>query len=202
MKRSLLAIILVLTMFCSSCSTAWVTTLDSILAAAAPALVNILQIVAIAKGAPLNAQLAAKVNGDAATIKSLAADFSTASAAAAPQVCAQLNAALQTYSADQSQILALAQVGDVNTQTKITLLAGLVSGTVQAILAVIPQCQAAPVALKATATPPLKLSAFVADYNAILTAKTGNAAVDKMTPKLKIHQHSKAVRVLTLGLMK
>ncbi len=53
--RKLLVVVLSLAMFCTACSTGWVLALDSILAAAAPALVNILQIVAVANGQPVNA---------------------------------------------------------------------------------------------------------------------------------------------------
>ncbi len=59
--RKVLIVVLSLAMFCTACSTAWVLTLDSILAAAAPALINILQIVAVANGQPVNANLAAKI---------------------------------------------------------------------------------------------------------------------------------------------
>ena len=45
MKKTCLSFALSLVLFCTACSTAWVSTLDSILAAAAPALINILQIV-------------------------------------------------------------------------------------------------------------------------------------------------------------
>lgn len=198
MKKSLIALILAATMITAGCSTAWVSTLDAILAAAAPALVDILQIIAISKGTPLNEQLASKINADAAAVKSLAADFSTASAAAGPGICVQLNIALNTYSADQQQVLALAQVSDPATQTKITLLSNLVVGTVAAITAVIPACQATTAKL---AEPPLKLKTFVNDYNAILTAKTGNPTLDAATKKLKLHNHSKFVRYATAGLL-
>jgi hypothetical protein len=70
--RKVLVVALSLSMFCTACSTAWVSTLDSILAAAAPALINILQIVAVANGQPVNATLAAKINADATIIKTLA----------------------------------------------------------------------------------------------------------------------------------
>jgi len=110
--------------------------------AAAPALVNILQIVAVANGQPVNSNLEAKINADAAVIKTLAGDFAKASSSAAPTVCSQLQAAISTYQADQQLVLSAAQVSDLNTQTKITLLAGLVADTVQSIAAVIPACQA------------------------------------------------------------
>ena len=85
--RKLLVVALSLAMFCTACSTAWVVTLDSILAAAAPALINILQIVAVANGRPVNSNLTAKTNTDVADIKTLAADFTKLSTGSASGVC-------------------------------------------------------------------------------------------------------------------
>jgi hypothetical protein len=82
--RKALVVSLSLAMFCTACSTAWVSTLDSILVAAAPALIDILQIAAVANGQPINTNLEAKINADATVIKTLAADFAEASSAAAP----------------------------------------------------------------------------------------------------------------------
>jgi hypothetical protein len=196
--RKALVVVLSLAMFCTACSTAWVSTLDSILAAAAPALINILQIVAVANGQPMNGNLAAKINADATVIKTLAGDFAKASSGSAPGVCQQLQAAVGAYQADQSLVLQVAQVSDPNTQTKITLLANLVAGTVQAITAVIPSCQAnAQASFKAL--PPYSVSSFADHYNSILVARTGNAAVDAATPTLKLHRHSKFVRAVTFG---
>jgi hypothetical protein len=197
--KAFLVGVLSLAMFCTACSTAWVSTLDSILASAAPALVNILQIVAIAQGQPLNSNLAAKINTDAKVIRTLAADFAKASSGSASGACQQLQAAVGTYQADQALVLQVAQVSDPNTQTKITLLAGLVAGTVQAITAMIPACQntASPHGFKTA--PPYSVSAFAAHYNSILVTPTGNAAVDAATQKLKLHQHSKIVRLVTFG---
>ena len=195
--RKVLVIALSLAVFCTACSTAWVSTLDSILAAAAPALVNILQIVALANGQPVNSNLEAKINADATVIKTLASDFAAASSSAAPGVCSRLNAAIGDYQADQALVLQVAQVSDPNTQTKIILLSDLVAGTVQAITAVIPSCQANAQAF--ITSPPYSLSTFVAHYNSILVAPTGNKAVDVATGKLKLHQHSKIARVVTFG---
>jgi hypothetical protein len=200
MKKGLI-VVLFLAVSCTACSTAWVSTLDSILAAAAPALVNILQIVAVANGQPMNASLAAKINSDAADIKVLAGDFAQVSSGAGPGVCQQLQAAVGTYQADQQLVLQVAQVSDPNTQTKITLLSGLVAGTIQAITAVIPSCQNAGLApsQRFEAIPPYRISTFADHYNGVLVAKTGNAAVDAVTPALRLHGHSKIVRVLTFG---
>jgi hypothetical protein len=195
--KTVLVFALSLAVFCTACSTAWVSTLDSILAAAGPALVNILQIVAVADGQPVNSNLEAKINADSTVIKTLASDFANASSSAAPGVCSQLSAAIGDYQADQALVLQVAEVKDPNTQTKIALLSDLVAGTVQAITAVIPSCQANAQAFKAS--PPYSLSTFVAHYNSILVAPTGNQAVDVATGKLKLHQHSKVVRAVTFG---
>jgi hypothetical protein len=186
-------------MFCTACSTAWVSTLDSILAAAAPALIDILEIVSVAKGQPVNGTLAAKITADAAAVKTLAADFAKVSAESAPGVCQQLQAAVSAYQADQQLVLQVAQVSDSNTQTKITLLAGLVAGTVNAITAVIPSCQSGATTRSIKVAPLYSVSTFRAHYNSILVAKTGNATVDAATPKLKLHGHSKFVRSVTFG---
>lgn len=197
--KKLLVVALCFAMFCTACSTAWVATLDSILAAAAPALVNILQIVAVANGKPLNSNLAAKINADATVIKTLAADFAKVSSGSAPGVCQQLQAAVSAYQADQQLVLQVAQVSDSNTQTKIMLLTGLVAGTVNAITALIPSCQNGAATQSMKTAPPYSVFSFADDYNSILVAPTGNAAVDAVTPKLKLHRHSKFVQAVTFG---
>jgi hypothetical protein len=197
--RKALVVVLSLAMLCTVCSTAWVSTLDAILAAAAPALINILQIVAVANGKPVSGSLVAKIDVDAAAIKTLAADFAAASSEATPGVCEQLQAAVSAYQTDQQLVLQLAQVSDSNTQTKITLLADLVVGTVSAITAVIPSCGNAPSFRSMKGEPPYSVSSFVSHYNRILATPTGNAAVDAFSPKLTLHQHSKLVRAVTFG---
>jgi hypothetical protein len=186
-------------MFCTACSTAWVSTLNSILAAAAPALIDILQIVAVANGQPVNAKLAAKINTDATAIKTLATDFAKGSSSSAPGVCLQLQAAVSVYQDDQQLVLQVAQVSDPNTQTKITLLADLVAGTVNAITAVIPSCQNVDVRQGFKVVPPYSVSTFTERYNNILVSPTGNVAVDAATQKMKLHQHFKLTRALTFG---
>jgi hypothetical protein len=90
-------------------------------------------------------------------------------------------------------------VSDSSTQSKITLLADLVAGTVNAITAVIPSCQNAAATGSMKTAPPYSVAAFADHYNSILLSPTGNAAVDAVTPKLKLHQHLKLVRWVTFG---
>ena len=49
---------------------------------------------------------------------------------------------------------------------------------------------------------PLTASEFVRSYNATLTAKTGNAELDRVTAGLQIHLHGKVARWLTAGVLK
>lgn len=197
--KKVLAIALTSAMFCTGCSTAWVSTLDSILAAAAPALIDILQIVAAANGQPLNSTLTAKIDADASSIKTLAADFAAASAGSAPGVCQQLQSAIGAYQADQQLVLQVAQVSDPNTQAKIALLANLVAGTVSAIAAAIPPCQNMATVQSMKNERSYSASNFIDQYNRILVAPTGMASVDVLTPKLKLHVHSKVVRAISFG---
>jgi hypothetical protein len=199
--KILLALTLALTLACTACSPAFVTTVDTIISVAAPALINIVEIVAVSKGTAVDPALVAKVTTDAANIKTLVGDFASASSIAAPGVCSQLQAAISTYQADQVMILSTAQVSDPATQTKITLLSSLIGGTVQGILAALPQCSASKAAFVG-AKAPLSVSNFVSAYNAILVSKTGNASIDALTAKRKLHEHGKVVRYATFGLLK
>ena len=49
---------------------------------------------------------------------------------------------------------------------------------------------------------PLSASEFVKSYNSTLTAKTGNADLDRVTTALQIHLHGKAERWGSVGLLK
>lgn len=42
----------------------------------------------------------------------------------------------------------------------------------------------------------------MASYNATMTAKTGNAELDRVTVGLEIHGHGKVARVVTAGVLK
>lgn len=49
---------------------------------------------------------------------------------------------------------------------------------------------------------PLTANQFVSSFNATLTAKTGNAELDRVTAGLRVHVHSKVVRWATAGVLK
>jgi hypothetical protein len=50
--------------------------------------------------------------------------------------------------------------------------------------------------------PPLTASEFVGSYNATMTAKTGNAELDRATAGLRIHLHGEFARWASAGLLK
>jgi hypothetical protein len=200
--KQLLVVALSAAMFCTACSTAWISTLDSILAAAAPALIDILQIVAASNGSLVSADEVSKIDIDVAAIKTLASDFASSSMLAAPGVCSQLRSAIAVYQQDQQFVFLTAQVSNAATQTKIALLSDLVAGTADAMLAVMPSCKGSASAGFKSAAPlsaPRNIQTFVASYNAILTAKTGDVAVDAITGKLRLRQHSNLLRAITFG---
>lgn len=204
MKRTqfALAVLLVCTMVIVGCSAAqWLTTIDDIISVAAPSLVNILNIISIAKGQPLNATLAAKITTDATTVKTLASDFADASASAAPQACAQVQTAIATYSSDEAQVMSAANVSDPATQAKIVTLSSLIAGTVQAVLSVLPNCATSSV-FKGSLTAksvPIPLKSFIKSYNKNLIAPTGLFGVDAYTKAHQVHEHGKFVRVVSFG---
>src|ERR1700722_5125406 len=116
--KATLVVALALAMLATGCSPAWVVTLDSILAAAAPPLIKIFQIVAWGQGQPIKNNLGAKLNDDPAAIKPLAADFTKASSGSAPGICQELQAGVNAYEADQQLVLQVAQGRAPSTQTK------------------------------------------------------------------------------------
>jgi hypothetical protein len=202
-----LALILCCTMFLSGCG--WLSTAESILSAAAPALLNILQIVAVVNGRPMDSGLAAKINGDAANLKTVLSDYAAAQAAAKPGMCPQLQAALNLYESDLPLVMQVAQVSDQNTQSKILILSGLIVGVFNTLEPLIPGCQAPPSASVRTMTANLNLRpatvdlhTFIPAYNAALTSPTGNPTLDEATKRMKLHRHSKAVRIITFGIAK
>lgn len=202
LRRAMLACLLCVAIVFQGCALpAWVGQVGTIVVALAPSVINVLQIVALAEGKPYNEALASKITADAASIKVLATDFATASAAAAPQACQQLQAALQTFQADENTVLTLVNVVDPVTQQKAVVLMGLVTGAFQGVVALIPSCQA-PVALRESlmrANVTVNGNRFVSSYNQALVIPTGKAAVDSYTKGHKIHAHSAFVRFISFG---
>ena len=100
-------------------------------------------------------------------------------------------------------------IQDTATQTKITAVVGIVLAEVQSLAAIVPLVNpnASPAMMARAAAQtkkqaPLTASEFVKSYNATLTAKTGNADLDRATAGLQIHEHGRVARWGTAGVLK
>jgi hypothetical protein len=194
LPKALLACVLSLSLVTYGCSTAqFFTVLDQV----APAVLNVLQIVTIFTGHPANTALSTKVSADVAATEKLYSDYTSASSAAQPGIKNDINAAFVVLNSDLGVIFSAAQVSDHNTQLKIAALIGLIQTSVSIAEAIIPSPTPA-----ATLSSKLDADTLVASYNKILTAPTGNKAVDKYTRTHQLHIHSKLARVATAGILK
>jgi hypothetical protein len=203
MKKGILAIVVCYTMILHGCTVAWVGTLDKILAAAAPALNNVITIVALTQNKPVNQALEDKITADAANLKKLATDFAN-STGPTPTTCQEVQAAAQVINDDAATVLTLVQSIGPNVGGNLPAIFAAADAFVIVIVGLIPSC-ANPVALKASV--PKKVSnidvgALITNYNQALTKHTGNVAVDAYDKANQLPQSSKMVRIFTLGLKK
>lgn len=192
MSRRKLAIVFTLAFCLSACSTAWLTTFENYLKIAGPILIQILDIVSLAKGDPANPVLVAKINTDQAAVETIAQSISTATAADIPSKCAVFNVAVKTFSSDLSTIEQLANVGQ-KASGEIQAALGIAQAAIQEVEAPIQACQSSP-------TPAIALARLQETSLKVTSpedvVKRFNACVDS---KHKIHLHNSFVRFLTLG---
>lgn len=189
LPKILLASVLSLSLFSYGCSSAqFFQVLDQV----APAVLTVLQIIATFQNKPVDMRLSAKVGADVAGIEKLYEDWKTANPTSAPGIKADIDRSFNVLNSDLSTVFSLAQVSNPNVQAQVTVLVTLIQSGVHIAEAIIsPNASAAPTTLDAK-----KLQNA---FNRELDVKTGNAAVDKIAPTLKLHEHSKPVRFLTLG---
>lgn len=211
MKKWIVAA-LALTLVTVACSAAWLSTFNTIVAVAVPGLANVLQIIAVSQGQPVNSGLAAKIAADGADLTKLATDFARASSAAAPTACSQFQAAAGVFQTDQQQVLQLAQVSSTRNTTRVELIAGLIITTVEGVLAAVPAC-----AIAGTQAFNQQLTRNVegylggggfgqGTYGKAVSGKDLAAKINALVPdkyaRYRVATHSKVVRVLTLGKVK
>ena len=195
--NGLTAIVLCYVLILSGCTTTWISKLDTIVADVAPSLINVLNIVAIAEGKPVNAALEAKITADAAALKVLAADYAAATGTNALTACQEVQAGVKVVGDDFSVVLQLVQVSNVASQTNALAVFEAADAIFLTVTSLIPSC-ATPVALKAQIA--AKVSAIdanklVRSYNAALTTPTAFTAVDKFNKGHKLHEHGWLARV-------
>lgn len=191
MKRALIPILAV-TMVLAGCSTAWLTTFEGYLKIAGPILIQILDIVSLAKGTAPNAALEAKITADSAALQTLANSVSAADSANLPSTCAAFNQAVTTFAGDLTTIEQLANIGP-GTSGEIQAALGIAQAAITEIEVPIAACANAPNGPAALAR--LRVAAVTVKSPEDVV-KRFNAVVDK---KHRVHLHSWPLRVISVG---
>lgn len=218
-----LALVLCMTVIWSACSTAWIGEAEQIVAALIPAASNIVALVAAMEGKNVSAgdlaaiqNAGAQAGADLQLIQSLIAAYQNADEAAKPGILNQIQIAINAVQGNLQGLLPGLHIKDAATQAKVTAVIGIVLAEVESLAAVVPLVQGnLAAALRAADSrgrlslqsvvhtrAPLSANEFVASYNSTLTARTGNAALDRATAALKIHLHGKVERWASAGVLK
>jgi hypothetical protein len=216
--RGALAVTLCLVLVFAACSTAWIGQAEEIVAALIPAAGNILALVGALEGKTVSAadlqaiqNAGTQAGADLQLIQSLITAYEKADATTQPGILNQIQSAMTAAQTNLQGLLGALHIKDAATQAKITAVVGLVLSEIQSLAAVVPLVSNGPTSATTNAAEighprlvkaPLSAREFVISYNATMTAKTGNAAVDRATAGLKIHGHGKLERVVSLGLLK
>jgi hypothetical protein len=211
-----LAMVLCMTIAMAGCSTAWIGEAEAVVEVLIPAATNIVALVAALQGKSVSAadlqtiqSAGTQAGADLQLIQALITAYQAADATAKPGILNQIQTAIGAVQANLQGLLPALHIQDTATQTKVAAVVGLVLSEVQSLAAILPlvSSNASPAAMAKAAVvakkkPPLTANEFVASYNATLTAKTGNAALDRATAGLQIHAHGKLARWATAGLLK
>jgi hypothetical protein len=195
MGRAGVALLLVATMVISGCSTNWIGEGEQILAVLIPAASNIVALAAALEGQTVSAQdlqtiqnVGAQAAGDLQLIEALITAYGKADAAAQPGILGQIEAAIQSVQTNLGGLLPALHIKDAATEAKIAAVVGIVLAEVQSLGAIVPIVQGQSLGA-ARVKVPLSAGEFVDSYNATLTAKTGNAVVDRTAAGLRIRLH-------------
>ena len=159
-----------------------------------------------------------QAGADLQLVQSLIAAYQKADATEKPGILNQIQAALMTAQAGLKGVLPALHIQDAATQAKITAVLGIVISEVQSLAAIVPvvsgetssgrrRCWHPACGQLGNQIPtlrtgsakwapgtPLTASQFVSSFNATLTAKTGNADLDRVTAGLRVHVHWRAAR--------
>jgi hypothetical protein len=220
--RAGLVLVLCGTLMFSGCSSNWITEAEQIVAVLLPAAANLMTLVTMLQGKTVSAgdlatiQNAGKeAEADLQLIQSLIAAYDKADAAAKPGILNQIQSAIGAVQGNLQGLLMGMHIKDAATQAKVQAVVGLILSEVQSLAAVLPVVQGdgPAAALRAadsrgrlsphgSVRVPLSAGEFVKSYNSTLTARTGNAELDRATGGLQIHLHSRVERVASAGMLK
>jgi len=213
-----LALVLCMTILLAGCSTAWIGEAEQVVAALIPAVANIVTLVAALQGKSVSAadmqtiqKAGTQAGADLQLVQSLIAAYQKADATAQPGILNQIQTAIGAVDASLQGLLPALHIQDATTQSKITAVVGIVLAEVQSLAAIVPlvsaKSEAPTLAAKNAARMghaqlPLTAREFVSSFNATLTAKTGNAELDRAAAGLEIHMHGKVARWATAGVLR
>ena len=214
--KALLALTLCATLTFTACSTAWISEAEQIVVALIPAAANIVALAATLQGKNVSAndletiqKAGAQAGADLQLLQSLIAAYEKADAAAQPGILNQIEAATNAAQSAVDGLLPALHIEDATTQAKVTAVVGIVLSEIQSLAAIVPLIDPstspgvmAMASRQVKKLPPLTASEFVSSYNATMTAKTGNAALDHATAGLRIHVHGELARWASAGLLK
>jgi hypothetical protein len=216
--RVIVAVSLCCVLVSTACSTAWIEQAEEIVAALIPAAGNIVALVGALEGKTVSASdlqaiqsAGSQAGADLQLIQSLIAAYQQADAATQPGILNQIQSAIAAAESNLQGLFGALHIKDAATQAKITAVVGLVLSEIQSLAVVVPLVTSGHTSAAKSAAEmghpgfvkaPLSAREFVASYNATMTAKTGNAALDRVTAGLKIHEHGKTARVVSLGVLK
>jgi hypothetical protein len=215
MARRAIVLVLLATMMGTACSTTWMGEAEQIVAALIPATANLMTLLATLQGRDISAadlqavqSAGTQAGADLQLMESLIAQYQKADAAAQPGLIEQIQVAMSAVQTDLSGLLPVLHVKDAATQAKITAVVGILLSEVQSMAAIVPLVNggASPAMMtmakrQAMKQAPMTASEFVSSYDAVMTAKTGNAELDRAASGLRIHSHGKIARWASGGLL-
>ena len=214
--KVMLVLTLCATLMWTACSTAWMGEAEQIVAALIPGLANLVTLVATLQGKSVSAadlqtiqSAGAQAGADLQLMQSLITQYQKADALARPGLLSQIQVAMSAVQSTLNELLPALHIKDAATQAKITAVIGILLSEVQSVAAIVPlaNVSASPGMMTMAAEQvkkqaPLTASEFVDSYNATMTAKTGNAELDRATAGMRIHLHGKFARWASVGLLK
>lgn len=202
----------------TACSTAWIGEAERIVESLIPATANLVALAAALDGSNVSAadlqaiqNAGAQAGADLQLMQSLIAEYQKADAASQPGLLNQIQAALSAVQSTLSGLLPALHIKDPATQAKITAVVGILLSESESMAAIVPllavETGASPemtatTARQARKRPPLTASEFVSSYNATMTARTGNAKLDRAAAGMSIHLHGKFARWASAGILK
>ena len=208
-----LSLVLCLVVLMTACSTDWVGEAEAIVSVMIPATSNVVALVAALQGKDVSAgdlqmiqSAGSQVGTDLQLIEALIAAYEKADETARPGILEKIQSGIASVQMNLQGLLQGLHIKDAATQTKVTAVIGILLSEVQSLQALIPLVKNQGPGIRGRGpgkiSVHLSASEFVSSYNATLAAKTGSAAVDRLTEGLKIHLHSSAARVVSGGLLK